>query len=102
MSTAEALAVVISGGIVPLAVWLAARTGWTGDRKRAAVAALSLVLGAVSAILTGALAVPEPAARVVGRVIVDAAAILTASQAAYKLFEPKLATSSDTATSATT
>ena len=90
MNALDALTPISLLVIVPGAVWVLGRTGWTGDRKRALILGLAILLGVLQAILTGVIALPESWVSILTRALITIAGTIALSQAVYQLLAAKL------------
>lgn len=90
MTALDALTTIVLLAIVPALVWWLGRTGWTGDRKRAAIIIAAVALGMLQAVLTGVIAVSPGVLAVIERAVVTIAGVLVLSQSVYQLLRDKL------------
>ena len=85
-----ALMLLIGAVVIPLLVYGLGRAQLSGDRKRAVVIVVSVLLGVLYAILSGALAVPESVLSVITQIVVWAGIVFTYSQAVFQMIRGKL------------
>lgn len=88
MTGADYLSIIVAAVLLPFLVALFTRPEMTSARKRGVVIIASIVVGALTAIVTGQIdAIPAEFSVWITRILGWIAAIALASQAAYKLLE---------------
>lgn len=84
MTVVTALATIAAALVSILTTSVIVRPTWSANRKRTIALVMALVLGFISAAVTGQLGLPEPAVQVVTRVVVMIAAVIVASQGFHR------------------
>ena len=90
MAALDAWSTLILVVVVPSLVWILGHTGWTGDRKRLIVLAMSAVVAAVQAVLTGIVGLPSGWLPIVERALIAGAGFVVLTQSIYTMLWAKL------------
>ena len=85
MTGIDALSIIVAGAVLPLIVAIFARQGLTAAQKRGVALAVAVVLGTLSALVTGQIdGVPETVTAWLVRILGWIAAVVVAGQAIHR------------------